>query len=174
MAVYIESRFNDGYIAHHSRDMIYVMVVHRPQDGYFLAANKEVIKERMELREFIIRLVKAEHPGEAIPEQKIDNDYREIQGHLMHRKEREIAEWLDHRYARLINSKQIVLMQHSHIPSVDGTFYDRETISNTERIKRQVRDTKWDEKLFHEEMERQGLKIKDVVEDDDVYYMMTP
>lgn len=166
--VYIESAWNDGYIAHHTKDMIYIVIVHRPEDGYLLTADKQIIKERLELKEFLIRLMQVERKVSSVSIRDVDNQILEIQHNLRVGKHREVAEWLDHRYARLIRNKELVLAQHSY--SYYGEIEERETISNKQRKVTQ----KWDQKLFHAEMEKQGLKIKDVVEDDDVYYMMTP
>lgn len=181
--IYIESAWNDGYIAHHAKDMIYIVIVHRPEDGYLLTADKQVIKERLELKEFLIRLMQAERKVNWISIKDIDNQMLEIQHNLRLGQHREVATWLDHRYARLIRNKELILAQHHYDAEFDkafnrlGEIEERETISNKQREITQ----EWNQRLFQAEMERQELKIQHPmttdesyrVSDKDIYYSIT-
>ena len=176
MAIYIESRYNDGYMAHHARDMIMVNIHHRPEDGYFLSADKEVIKERIELKEFIIRLHEAEgDPHQPAKMSDVEKTLYEIHKALADGKVRAISDWLDHRYMSVIRNGRAVLIQHQ----MSMNQFHRETISNSERTVTQ--SSGWDTERVMKEIDRQGFKVQPMtpdeayrVCDDEIYYLMTP
>jgi hypothetical protein len=160
--LYIESAFNDGYMRHHGIDDVFVVIHHRPEDGYFLSANQEIIKERLSLREFLARLIHAERKAKTIDTRMIEDHIREVQEHLRLGKSREIGEWLEHRYIRVIRNKDLVLAQHN-------VSY-------------------WDEKRFQQALNQSGLEIRDqgkrivqqpmtpdeaykICDDNDIYYL---
>jgi len=176
MAVWIESRYNDGYMAHHAQDMIRVRIIHRPEDGYLLSYDKEVIKEELPLTDFIRRL----RDAEGGQKESFEDEMKRIDYALRERKERQICEWLDHRYVRVIKEKRAVLAEHTHSMQVlDPNRIARmegETVGNTERT-----TTQWDRDRVMKHMNEQGYNVQQPmtpdeafrVSDDEVYYSMT-
>jgi len=158
MAVYIESRYNDGYIAHHAQDMIRVRIIHRPEDGYLLSYDKEVIKEELSLTDFIERLRNIE----GAQKESFENEMKRIEHALIGRQEQQISEWLDHRYARVIREKRAVLMEHTH--SINVRRVDPQSVGMMEHMKEENMRAHYP--MTVDEAFR--------VSDDEVYYSMTP
>lgn len=153
--IYIESGYNDGYMAHHARDIILVRIIHRPQDGYLLSHDNQVIREQLPLKDFIQRLRKAE--GAQL--KSLEEEMCDIERGLRERKERMISEWLDHRYSKVIKEKQAVLMEHTHSMNIRH-------VDHTNRL--------WNTEAVLKQQDQMGIKVKESVTDDEVYYIMTP
>ena len=184
MAVYIESRYTDGYITHHAQDMIRVNILHRPEDGYLLSHDREVIKEQLPLTDFIQRL----RHVEGAQRESLEQEIKRIDDALRLRREREICDWLDRRYSKIIREKQAVLMEHTHSVNMrhvelTGQFHrETETVSSSGRS---ITQSKWDADRVMRHMDEMGMypqttdeayeKIPKTgeVKDKEVYYLLT-
>jgi hypothetical protein len=140
MAVYFISRYSDGYLAHCASDEIQIGIVHNPKDGYLLSYDKEIIKEQLQLKEFIERIVRIEdfQLGFSYIENKVQKDMyivHEVLQSRDHQKIRGVGEWLDERYARIIREGKLKLMQHDYSVNIGqaGIHTERETLGNKER-----------------------------------------
>ena len=162
MAVYIESRYNDGYIAHHSQDTIMVNIIHKPEDGYLLSYDKEVIKEQLTLDRFIERLIVTEKRNRGGgTRSEIESEKGKIVEALRQRKDRELCEWLDHRYSNLIRDGRLRLMEHTH--SINVRRVDPQSVGMMEHMKEENMRAHYP--MTPDEAFR--------VSDDEVYYSMT-
>jgi len=144
-----------------------VHIIHRPEDGYLLSYDKEVIKEQLSLKDFISRIRNAEGAQRESLEQEMDR----INFALRNRKEREIVDWLDHRYANLIRLGKLKLMQHNYSVNAQKVEVYTESVGNSERNIKQ--STHWSNGVKQYPMTTDEAYQKSVT-DDEVYYSMTP
>lgn len=162
------------YTSPKDKSAIMVCVEHHTRDGYRLSYSKEVIKEQLPLKGFIERLVPVEefNQGSSYIENKVQKDMYIVHEALHSRnsgKIRDVGEWLDGRYAKLIREGKVKLMEHDYDINAQrvGVFTERETISNQQReILQQSENMKKQYPMTPDEAFR--------VSDDEVYYIMTP
>jgi hypothetical protein len=165
-----------------SSEEIMIHIVHDPKDGYLLSYHKQIIKEQLNLKEFIERLVRIENFQKGFSEiqSKVERDMCVIVEALTSRSServKAVADWLDHRYANLIRNKKLVLMQHIYSVNVNQVEH-RETISNNERSvtqqnyasNKEIHDAGF--RLRHPIIPNEAFKKE--ITDDEVYYLTTP
>ena len=159
----------DGSMIHHADSRnIMVDITHNTHEGYRPAADGSTIRERLDLREFLMRIVKTENMDNRGHDnhRKVEGDMRQILTslvHASHERAEDVGRWLDHRYSNLIRNGKLKLAQHMVM----------------------VREQSWNDPAVIRHMEQQGFVAKDIthypmttdeavrVSDDEVYYSIS-
>ena len=156
----------DGYMIHNrdSRDIM-VDITHNPGEGYRPAVDGSTIRERLPLKDFLMRLVRTENMDNRGHDNgtKVDEDVFQILrtlAHASHEKADDMGRWLNHRYSKLIEQGKLVIPQHTIM----------------------VREQGWNDPAVIKHMERQGFAVAQQpmtpdeafrVSDDEVYYVIS-
>jgi len=131
----------DGYMLHRNDPKdIMVDITHNTHEGYRPAANGSTIRERLSLREFLIRIVKTENMDNRGHDnaRKVDEDIRQVLttlAHASHERADDLGRWLNRRYSQLIERRKLELAEHTMM----------------------VREQGWNDPAVIKHMERQGF-----------------
>ena len=167
--IVLEMNQVDAYMMHRADGRsVTVRIVHRPEDGYRLSHDGEVIKEQLNLQEFVQRLVDIEHKNKALTypiHEYVDRHIREILSALDQggQKLNAILNHLDEKYAHYIGIGKAVLIEHTH--SINVRRVDPQSHRAMEHVREENMHI-YDKPMTPDEAFR--------VSDDEIYYSMTP
>jgi len=131
----------DGYMLH-NRDPRNIMVdiIHNTHEGYRPAVDGSTIRERLELREFLDRVVRTEYMDKRGHDyrQKVEEEMFQILRtltHASHEAAERLGRDLNHRYSNLIRRGKLVMAEHTVM----------------------VREQSWNDPAVIKHMHRQGF-----------------